>query len=92
VVRSCGQQARVGGQPAQPAVPADRCAREIVRFLTLAVARLRQLNGNPLGRAIHTPYHEHTCSISVWYNSSIVALKGGSYGCGIDHNSNRDPH
>jgi hypothetical protein len=33
----------------QPAVPADRFAREIVRIMTRCVARLRQLNGNPLG-------------------------------------------
>jgi hypothetical protein len=34
---------------AQPAVPADRFARKIVRILAVCVMRLRQLNGNPLG-------------------------------------------
>jgi hypothetical protein len=34
---------------AQPAVAADRCARDRWVFDTLAVARSRQLNGNPLG-------------------------------------------
>jgi hypothetical protein len=32
------RQAKRGSPPAQPAVPADRCAREIVRFLRLVVA------------------------------------------------------
>jgi hypothetical protein len=36
-------------QPTQPAVPADRFAREIVGFLAACAARLRQLNGKPLG-------------------------------------------
>ena len=36
------------GAAAQPAVPADRCAHEIVRILTDCAARVRQLNGNPL--------------------------------------------
>ena len=36
---------------AQPAVPADRCAREIIGFLAVCVLRLRRLNGNPLGGA-----------------------------------------
>jgi hypothetical protein len=34
---------------AQPAVAADRFAREIVGFLAVFVMRLRRLNGNPLG-------------------------------------------
>ncbi len=38
---------------AQPAIPADRFAREIVRFLVSAcAARSRQLNGNPLACTI----------------------------------------
>ena len=36
-------------QRAQPAVAADRFAREIVRFLAVGVMRLQQLNGKPLG-------------------------------------------
>ena len=40
---------RFMGAPAQPAVPADRCAPKIVRFLAVVVMRVRQLNGNPLG-------------------------------------------
>jgi hypothetical protein len=38
---------------AQPAVPADRFAREIVRFLTVCAARSRQLNANPFGGNYH---------------------------------------
>ncbi len=34
---------------AQPAVAADRFAREISAILTVGVMRSRQLNGNPLG-------------------------------------------
>jgi hypothetical protein len=34
---------------AQPAVAADRFAREIEPFLTLPLARLRQLNAKPFG-------------------------------------------
>jgi hypothetical protein len=49
VVRSCGRQSSVSRQHAQPAVPADRFAREIVRFLTACAVRLRRLNGNPFG-------------------------------------------
>jgi hypothetical protein len=50
----CGTLMRAAGQcqspAAQPAIPADRFAREIVRFLVSAcAARSRQLNGNPLG-------------------------------------------
>jgi hypothetical protein len=37
---------------AQPAVPADRFARKIVRFLAVVQMRSRQLNGNPLGCAL----------------------------------------
>ena len=52
-MRSCGEQARVSGQPAQPAVPADRCAPEIVRFLTvsaaLAAAELDDAEGITVG-------------------------------------------
>ena len=36
-------------QPAQPAVAADRFAREIVGFLKVFSARSRHLNTNPLG-------------------------------------------
>jgi hypothetical protein len=34
---------------AEHAVPAGRCAREIVGILAVFVVRLRRLNGNPLG-------------------------------------------
>jgi len=34
---------------AEHAVAADRCARKIVGFLAACVARLRRLNGKPLG-------------------------------------------
>ncbi|MDQ2999589.1 MAG: hypothetical protein M3R61_21355, partial [Chloroflexota bacterium] len=44
----------VGSQRAQPAVPADRFAREIVRFLAVCVVRVRRLNGNPLCRFTST--------------------------------------
>ncbi len=43
------RHAKLGSQPTQPAVPADRFAREIVGILAVVVMRLRQLNGNPLG-------------------------------------------
>ncbi len=43
------RHAKRGGQRAQPAVPADRFARTIVRILTGGVVRLRRLNGNPFG-------------------------------------------
>ena len=33
------EQASDGGQPAEPIVAADRCAREIVRFLTPLLRR-----------------------------------------------------
>jgi hypothetical protein len=49
-VRSCGEQASISGQRAQPAVAVDRFARKIVQFLMSAcAARSRQLNGNPFG-------------------------------------------
>jgi hypothetical protein len=35
--------------PAQPAVPADRFAREIGAILEAFPTRLRQLNGKPVG-------------------------------------------
>jgi hypothetical protein len=50
----CGAVMRAAPQrrkpAAQPAVPADRFAREIVRILTAFAVRSRQLMGNPLGR------------------------------------------
>ena len=55
VVRSCGQQVSVGRQRAQPAVPADRCAREILRILTGFAVRLRRLNGIPFGGSLVPP-------------------------------------
>jgi hypothetical protein len=63
VVRACGQPASVIRQPAQPAVPADRFAREIVRFLARCVMRLRLLNGNPLGARHQSLYQlsDHYC-------------------------------
>ena len=39
----------VGGQPAQPAVPADRCAPEIVAFLAVCAA-LAAAERQPVGR------------------------------------------
>jgi len=35
------RHAQDGGQPAEPIVAADRCAREIVRFLTSLLRRAR---------------------------------------------------
>jgi len=40
---------------AQPAVAADRFAREIGGFLAACAVRSRQLNGNPLGGASKLP-------------------------------------
>ncbi len=40
---------------AQPAVAADRFAREISAILTVCVMRSRQLNGNPLARYLSMP-------------------------------------
>jgi hypothetical protein len=37
------------GRAAQPAVPADRFAREIIGILAVCAVRLRRLNGNPFG-------------------------------------------
>ncbi len=42
-------------RPAQPAVPADRCAHKIVGILTRFAMRLRQLNANPLGGCYAVP-------------------------------------
>jgi hypothetical protein len=43
---------------AQPAVPADRFAHKIGGILAVAVARLRRLNGKPLGAVqIKKVYH-----------------------------------
>jgi hypothetical protein len=41
----------VDDRSAEHGVAADRCAREIIRFLTVCVARLRRLNGTPFGGA-----------------------------------------
>jgi hypothetical protein len=41
---------------AQPAVAADRFAREIVRILTASVVRSRRLMGRPLGGCHLAPY------------------------------------
>ena len=49
VVRSCGWHPEATARAAEPAVPADRCARKIVVFLCDLVRRSRQLNGNPFG-------------------------------------------
>ena len=38
-----------GDRVAEQLVPADRFAREIIRFLKRPLERSRQLNGNPLG-------------------------------------------
>jgi hypothetical protein len=49
---------------AQPAVAADRCAREIIGFLT-SIARARGwLNGNPLGRNPSMLYHHNSIEVS----------------------------
>jgi hypothetical protein len=45
-----GSREHEPGDAAQPAAVADRFAREIGGFLTLPLARLQQLSGNPLGR------------------------------------------
>jgi hypothetical protein len=42
-------QAKRGGQPAQPAVPADRCAPEIVGFLTGFGGALAAAERQPVG-------------------------------------------
>ena len=59
---------------AQPAVPADRFAREIVRFDKLTVARSRQLNGNPLGgRSSYMPrLHNLLCHMIAFWNSCLL--------------------
>jgi hypothetical protein len=49
-------------EAAQPAVPADRCAREIIGFLAVCVMRLRRLNGNPLGAGHHCLRSTHAVS------------------------------
>jgi hypothetical protein len=43
------QAVPVGRAATQPAVPADRFAREIIGILAAYAVRLRRLNGNPLG-------------------------------------------
>ena len=53
VMRSCGRQKGTRDQRAEHAHAADRFAREIIRFLTVAVVRSRRLMGIPLGRAIN---------------------------------------
>jgi hypothetical protein len=40
---------RMAARAAEHAHAADRCAREIVRFLTVSVVRSRRLMGNPFG-------------------------------------------
>ncbi len=47
----------------------DRCYIEAI----LCGAPRRQLKRRPLGRAIHTLYHEHTRSDRLWYNIPIFA-------------------
>jgi hypothetical protein len=49
----------VGAIAAQPAVAADRFAHEILGILKCDTMRLRQLNGNPLGRTA-PKYPSHT--------------------------------
>jgi hypothetical protein len=48
VMRSCGRLLGTTSQRAEHAHAADRFAREIVRILTVVVARSRLLMGNPL--------------------------------------------
>ncbi len=50
---------------AQPAVPADRFAREIEGILAGCMVRLRRLNGNPLDGA--QPHLIHSLSNPVLY-------------------------
>ena len=48
----------------QSAVPTDRCARKIVRFLTVLVVRSRRLKGKPFGaRPSSMPRHLHSLSV-----------------------------
>jgi hypothetical protein len=68
------RQASVNGQPTQPAVPADRCAREIVRILTVVLARARRLNGNPLGG------HHQSRAI---FNAALTASTHDPANCAI---------
>ncbi len=45
---------------AEPAVPADRFAREILAILAVCVMRSRQLNGKPFG-SCHTRHYIECC-------------------------------
>ena len=49
VVGACGWYANEGCRSAEHAHAADRCAREIVRILTVLVVRSRRLMGRPFG-------------------------------------------
>src|SRR5205085_2500005 len=60
VVRSCRRQIGTRSQRAEHAHAADRCAREILGFLTVCVARLRRLMGNPLGGS-----HSRLCMLTI---------------------------
>jgi len=49
VVGACGQHPNERDRSAEHADAADRCARKIVRILTLLLARSRRLIGKPFG-------------------------------------------
>jgi len=61
------EQANDGGQPAEPIVAADRCAREIVAFLTSShAARLRPAELNRWATAINAIFrHSDICVLQL---------------------------
>jgi hypothetical protein len=74
---------------AQPAVPADRFAREIIAILAVLVTRLRRLNGNPLARAINSllllilvliHLHNHIAHAIIERSMTVSARLSGSIG------------
>jgi hypothetical protein len=68
----------------QPAVAADRCAREIVGILEdVSAARSRQLNGNPLGgHQTNSSFVLQRCCMMLWLtNAVLLRWNESSVGC-----------
>jgi hypothetical protein len=76
VVRSCGQQACVSGQPPNPPFQPTAARARSFAFWQLVAMRLRRLNGNPLGRGIDTIPNPQP------FRSDFFTKLYTSYGCG----------